>query len=117
MLAYSFAVGVSGAAIYSVFGDILATTSLTLNDLNSGTGYLFLMAGWGCLIWQPLALQYGKRPVYLISVLGTMSTMIWAPHADTQGQWLASKIIQGFLSAPIESLAEISVTDVVSDFN
>ena len=27
-----------------------------------------LFAGWGCLIWQPLALQDGKRPVYLLFI-------------------------------------------------
>lgn len=31
-----------------------------------------LFFGWGCLVWQPLALQYGKRPVYLFSILATM---------------------------------------------
>jgi hypothetical protein len=40
--------------------------------------------------------------------------MIWAPHAKTNGQWIANKIIQGFFGAPIESLCEISVSDVVS---
>lgn len=73
---------------------------------------MFLFFGWGCLIWQPLALQYGKRPVYLISMLATLATQVWAAHTDTNGKWIASKIIQGFVGAPIESLCEISVTDV-----
>lgn len=66
----------------------------------------------GCLFWQPLALQYGKRPVYLISILATMATQVWAPYTTSNGQWIANKILQGFLGAPIESLCEISVTDV-----
>ncbi|KAF5671979.1 transporter HOL1 [Fusarium circinatum] len=38
--------------------------------------------------------------------------MIWAPHATTNGQWIANKVLQGTFGAPIESLCEISVSDV-----
>lgn len=40
--------------------------------------------------------------------------MIWTPYATTEGQWLASKILSGFFSAPVESLCEISTTDIVT---
>lgn len=40
--------------------------------------------------------------------------MIWVPYTKTNGQWIASKILQGFFGAPVESLCEISVTDLVS---
>lgn len=35
------------------------------------------------------------------------------PYAKTKGQWLASRILAGFFTAPAEALPEISVTDVV----
>lgn len=38
--------------------------------------------------------------------------MIWVPHATTNGAWIGSKILQGFVGAPIESLCEISITDI-----
>ena len=41
--------------------------------------------------------------------------MIWVPYTDTNGQWIASKLLQGFFGAPVESLCEISVTDIVRD--
>lgn len=109
---YTFAIGTSSAAIYSILEPIENDTGLTLNDLNAGTGYMFLLFGWGCLFWQPLALQYGKRPVYLISTLATAAIMIWVPYTNTNGQWIASKLLQGFFGAPVESLCEISVTDI-----
>lgn len=111
---YTWMVGIASAAIYSVLVPISEDTGLTLSDLNAGTGYMFLAFGWGCLVWQPLALQYGKRPIYLLSILATMATQIWAPYTTSNGQWIANKILQGFFGAPIESLCEISVTDIVS---
>ncbi|KAF2725314.1 MFS general substrate transporter [Polychaeton citri CBS 116435] len=109
---YTLMVGIASAAIYSVLVPISEATGLTLGDLNAGTGYMFLFFGWGCLVWQPLALQYGKRPVYLFSILATMAIQVWAPYTTTNGQWIANKILQGFFGAPIESLCEISVTDI-----
>jgi hypothetical protein len=47
-------------------------TGISVATLNQGTGHMFLLAGWGLLFWQPLSLQYGKRPVYLISALGAL---------------------------------------------
>lgn len=40
--------------------------------------------------------------------------MIWAPYTTTNGQWIANKVLQGLVGAPIESLCEISVSDIVS---
>jgi hypothetical protein len=39
--------------------------------------------------------------------------MIWQPHIKTSGEWVAAKILQGIFGAPMESLAEVTVSDVV----
>ncbi|TGO08447.1 hypothetical protein BTUL_0209g00180 [Botrytis tulipae] len=87
-------------------------TGLTLDTLNTGIGYMFLFFGWGCAFWQPIALQYGKRPVYLFSLLATLGVVMWVPYTKTNGDWIGQKILQGFLGAPIESLCEVSISDI-----
>jgi MFS family permease len=100
------------SAVYSVTTPIAKATHLTVSDLVSGTGAMFLFYGWGCIIWQALALQYGKRPAYLISMAGSIIIMGLAPLCTTNSPYLANKILQGFFGAPVESLCEISMTDI-----
>ncbi|CDK29495.1 unnamed protein product [Kuraishia capsulata CBS 1993] len=112
LVLYNMAVGVPSAAIYSVLTPIIEHTNLTLSNLNDGTGVMFLFFGWGCMVWQPMAQQYGKRPVYIFSVFVTIFMMVWAPYTTSSGEWIASKLLQGFFGAPIESLGEITIADI-----
>ncbi|RSL91632.1 hypothetical protein CEP52_014204 [Fusarium oligoseptatum] len=112
MAAYVLIIGICSSALYSTLGPLSEATGLTYNDLNSGTGYMFLFFGWGCIIWQAIAIQYGKKPVYLLTTAGTLGVMVWQPYVRSNGEWIATKILQGIFGAPIESLAEITVSDV-----
>ncbi|OBZ78849.1 Poly [ADP-ribose] polymerase 2 [Grifola frondosa] len=104
--------GIGACSIYSILQPISDDTGIPLSTLNAGTGYMFLLLGWGALFNGPIALAYGKRGIYIISLLGNMCMCIWAPFIKTEGQWLASKVLQGFLNTPIESLCEVSIADV-----
>ncbi|CCM06822.1 uncharacterized protein FIBRA_09125 [Fibroporia radiculosa] len=106
------AVGIATTALYSILLPISDETGIPLSTLNAGTGYTFLFLGWGGLINQPLAMTFGKRGIYLISMVGSIGMCLWVPYIRTDGQWIASKIIQGFFCNPVESLCEVSIGDV-----
>ncbi|AOW04387.1 major facilitator superfamily domain-containing protein [Yarrowia lipolytica] len=112
MVVYMVAIVVPSNSLYSIFSVLTEESGQTLDELNQGTGYMFLFFGLGCLICQPLGQQYGKRPIYLLSVLGTLAVQLWSPYAKSQGAWIGSRILQGALGAPMETMCEITISDV-----
>lgn len=91
---------------------IEADTGITVADLNTGIGLMYLFLGWGNLVLQPLAMNFGRRPILLVSLLGTSLMILWSAYINSSGLWYFNRILMGFFFAPVESLIEIVITDI-----
>ncbi|EED85648.1 predicted protein [Postia placenta Mad-698-R] len=104
--------GISTALQYSVLADITRDTGITTAELVQGTGLMFLFLGWACLIWQPIALTYGRRGIYVLSCLFGVPLMVWTAYSTSAGEWYAHRILLGIVASAGESLPEVSVFDL-----
>uniref|UniRef100_A0A060TAB3 ARAD1D17336p n=1 Tax=Blastobotrys adeninivorans TaxID=409370 RepID=A0A060TAB3_BLAAD len=110
---YVFVAAGQSAALSPALLEMQDSTGISLADLNAGTGYLFLFYGLGCLITQPLALAFGRRAVFIVSLLiGGVGCQFWLVACKSSGNYFANRIFTGLFLSPVEALAEIVVTDL-----
>lgn len=56
--------------------DIEASTGIPLAHLNTGVGLQYLFYGWSNVLWQPLGLTYGRRPMILLGAAGMLGCSV-----------------------------------------
>ncbi|EXK27068.1 hypothetical protein FOMG_16331 [Fusarium oxysporum f. sp. melonis 26406] len=71
-----------------------------------------LLQGMGNLIWMPLVVKFGRRPIYVISFVLFTATTFWAGGASTYDSTLAARILLGFSSGAAECLAPLTISDI-----
>jgi hypothetical protein len=111
---YTLAAALSASSLFAIFVPLSEATGLSLEQLNAGTGFSYFPIGFGPLLLQPLALALGKRPVYVGTAIAMAGVVLWTPKAEGYGQWVANRLLFGFVGSPSFAMVEVSISDVVS---
>jgi len=102
-----------GPLLSPAFVELAAEFNISLSAFIQGVqGGVIVAIAFGSLIWNALAVKFGKRPVYLITTFGLMVTCFWSAAAKTFGSLVAARVIQGFCMGPLEALIPASIADV-----
>ncbi|KAJ5826562.1 hypothetical protein N7447_003325 [Penicillium robsamsonii] len=93
------------------YGPLINEIGVTVNFLHIAAALALLLLGLGNLVFNPLALRLGRRPVYLISALICIAAEILAARSKSKGAYMAARVLLGFGAAPFEQLPALTIDD------
>ncbi|KAK5133559.1 hypothetical protein LTR08_007598 [Meristemomyces frigidus] len=108
----SFAEGLGPLALAPMFGDYIVAFDSNINDVVKFTGIAILILGFSNFIWVPLSTSFGRRPVYIFSLLICFGSSIWRARAMTYNSFMGACILNGIGAGPAESIQPAVIADI-----
>lgn len=87
-------------------------TGVSLTDLNNAYATSSGALSVGCIFFVPLALKFGRRPVYIVTAFIMTGSAIWQGRAQTKGDFIGSNLLAGLAGAVNEALFQVTVSDL-----
>jgi len=66
----------------------------------------------GCVLFIPFALKIGRRPIYLVSIAGSLATAVWQARIMTAGDLIGSNFLAGVMGSIAETICQMSIADL-----
>ncbi|ETS81161.1 hypothetical protein PFICI_06163 [Pestalotiopsis fici W106-1] len=113
-LSYSFMGGVTGPIMAAMMIPLSERFGQTLQRMSYANGATLVCQGVGNTLWMPLAIKFGRRPVYLASNTLMGIACIWLGVATNASYtpFIIGRAFLGLFEAPIESIVPSTVTDI-----
>ena len=94
------------------FSNVGETYHVSTPKVARTTGLFMMGLGVGGVFVSPLAILYGKRPVYLVSAIIFIATDIWCAASPSYNSLLVARIIQGMSLSPVECLPSATIAEI-----
>ena len=94
------------------FNNVAATFDVTTQQVSFTTGLYMLGLGIGSVIASPTAIQFGKRPIYLIGAVLFILSSIWCALAPNYVNLVVARIFQGIAVSPVECLPSATIAEI-----
>ncbi|KAL5000871.1 major facilitator superfamily domain-containing protein [Aspergillus recurvatus] len=113
-LVFAFNGAMTGPMMAGGMLQLSAFFNRPLADITYSNGATLICQGFGTLVWMPLAVKFGRRPVYLASNLLMGIACIWVAVAaeKTYPVFVLGRAFLGLWEAPIEAIVPSTVTDL-----
>jgi predicted MFS family arabinose efflux permease len=89
--------------------DMNEELGFTYPQLNNSYGVSAASLSFGCVVFTPFALRYGRRPVYIVTSLLMFVTNIWVAEMKSLGDLYGSNLVLGMAGSVNEALYQMTV--------
>lgn len=94
------------------FTNIARDFDVDVETVSLTVGLYMMGLGIGSVFASPTAILFGKRPVYLASVILFIATCIWSGYANSFPSLLAARVFQGIAISPVECLPSATIAEI-----
>ncbi|KAI7573166.1 MFS general substrate transporter, partial [Hortaea werneckii] len=111
-MVWCFFIGAMISGLSPAYNLIEEDTGISVADLSTGNGLMYLFMGWGAVVTQRIALDYGRRVTLVASAILVTAMTIWTAFVGSIGEFFANRVLLGTFTSPQETLMELIVGDL-----
>lgn len=100
----------TAAAIIPAYLNISIDLGVSIARISYLTSLQIAILGGAALIWRPLASRFGCRPIFLITLIGSLICNIGCAKSPTYGSMAACRALLAFFISPADALGSAVVT-------
>lgn len=113
LVLYFTVVAFSCNCIATVFwGQLNVELGFSFDQLNNGFALGVGGLGIGCPLFVPLAVKFGKRPVYLVAMAFVSGTSFWFANMKHLSDYYAASFLEGLATSLCEALVQMTIADL-----
>ncbi|KAJ5887578.1 Major facilitator superfamily domain general substrate transporter [Penicillium taxi] len=101
----------TAAGIIPAYADIAADLGVTLQQASYLTSLQIAIIGGSPLFWKPLSNRFGRRPIFLISLIGSFAFNIGCAKSTTYASLAACRALVAFFISPASAIGSAVVVE------
>lgn len=90
-------------------------TGVTLENMNGGSALNYLLLGFFNIIWIPLAMKFGRKIVFIVSLVFILAGGIWGGFFEGTVQYYFMLALTGVGTAAYQALIQLTVCFLLLD--
>ena len=100
-------------AIGPIFPIFIEEWGITFSQCANFAGTTVLTLGFINFVWVPIAENFGRRPVFIASLIIILGANIWHALATSYSSFLGSSVLEGIGGGPVETLFPMIISDII----